>query len=606
MKGTILYRIGWRYLLRHPWQSILMVLGIMLGVAVVVAIDLANASASHAFDLSTEAVVGRTTHQIVGGPNQLDESVYTQLKRIGVIDTAAPVISEYVSSPQLGNRTMELLGVDPFAEAPFRDYLSRENGIPIEQLTTFLTQPGAIIISFDLARQFGFENCIHSSQKDSRTIKDCQFTIEVGGNTRSAFIAGLLEPDDQLSKRAFENLLLSDISTAQEITGRTGTVDRIDLILDQSCKSAEPRQICPTADQIRASLPPEAVLQTVGARTGTIEQMTAAFRLNLTALSLLALVVGMFLIYNTMTFSVLSRRPVFGTLSVVQRREHFGTLRSLGVTRKEIFTFVISEALTVGVLGAIFGLLLGTFMGQGAVRLVTQTINDLFFVLTVRGVQIPPTSLLKGGLLGLAATVFSAAPPAWEAASVTPRMALTRSSLETKVEQAVGFAAILGTLLLIIGSLTLLSPIRNLVISFAATFAIIIGFALIAPLATKMLMKAATTILGPLLGTLGRMAPRDVVNSLSRTAIAVAALMIAVSVTIGVSLMVSSFRYTVINWLEQTLQGDIYISAPGLTASQPSTPLNPQEYKEWMFYAPLWLTHMMDQFISPQQTIRLW
>ena len=71
------------------------------------------------------------------------------------------------------------------------------------------------------------------------------------------------------------------------------------------------------------------------------------------------------------------------------------------------------------------------------------------------------------------------------------------------------------------------------------------------------------------------MAPRNVVNSLSRTSVAIAALMIAVSVTIGVSLMVGSFRYTVISWLAQTLQGDIYISAPSVPAAQTSTPLDP-------------------------------
>jgi putative ABC transport system permease protein len=70
------------------------------------------------------------------------------------------------------------------------------------------------------------------------------------------------------------------------------------------------------------------------------------------------------------------------------------------------------------------------------------------------------------------------------------------------------------------------------------------------------------------------MAPRNVVKSLSRTAVAIASLMVAVSVTIGVSLMVSSFRHTVTVWLEEILSGDIYISAPSLTAVQTNTPIN--------------------------------
>jgi putative ABC transport system permease protein len=572
MNSTILYRIGWRYLLRHPWQAVLMVLGITLGVAVVVAIDLANASASRAFNLSTEAVVGRATHQIVGGPNKLSETVYAQIRQNGVVNAAAPVISEFVSSPQLGSRSMQLLGVDPFAEAPFRNYLSSENEIPIDQLSPFLTESGAVLISVDLARQHNLEACPGGDENVAQTSAACEISLELAGQRHRVFVAGLLEPADSLSARALSNLILADISTAQEITGRVGVIDRIDLILDRSCADLRSGQTCPIVEQIRSYLPEEAQLQTVEARAGAVEQMTAAFQLNLTALSLLALVVGMFLIYNTMTFSV------------VQRREHFGTLRCLGVTRREIFAFVASEALVVGLIGAILGILVGTFMGQGAVRMVTQTINDLFFVLTVQGVQIPATSLFKGGLLGLVATLLSVLPPAWEAASVTPRMALTRSNLESKVERWILIAAAMGFILLLLGTLALLGVKNSLIMSFAATFAVVVGFAMVAPLGTKVVMRAATPLMGSIMGTVGKMAPRDVVNTLSRTSLAIAALMVAVSVTIGVSLMVSSFRHTVVTWLEQTLQGDVYISAPGLTAAQPSAPLDPEVLlviKQW-------------------------
>ena len=292
--------------------------------------------------------------------------------------------------------------------------------------------------------------------------------------------------------------------------------------------------------------------------------MTAAFRVNLTALSLLALVVGMFLIYNTMTFSV------------VQRRQMFGTLRCLGATRGEVFGLVMGEAMIIGLLGSALGIVVGTIMGQSAVRTVTQTINDLFFVVTVRGVQIAPSSLVKGSLLGIFATLLSAAPPAWEAASVPPRTALSRSGLEQKARQAVVLAGGLGTALCLAGVLILLIPTHSLTVSFAGTFAIIVGFAMLAPLATGWMMRVSVPILGSLLGTVGRMAPRDVINSLSRTAVAVAALMVAVSVTIGVSLMVSSFRHTVQTWLSETLQGDIYISAPSLNANGSSAIIDPQ------------------------------
>ena len=273
---------------------------------------------------------------------------------------------------------------------------------------------------------------------------------------------------------------------------------------------------------------------------------------------------GIFLIYNAMTFSV------------VQRRSLFGTLRSIGYTREQVFGMVLGEAAIVGALGTWLGLGLGILLGQGAVRMVTQTINDLYFVVNVRGIQIPASSLLKGALAGFFASVLAAAPPAWEAASVPPRLALSRAGLESKTQLVVSRVAGLGIFAALIGAVILAIPTRNLIISFTGTFAVVIGLAALTPLVTVTLMRFIGEPFGKLFGLLGRLAPRNVIRSQSRTAVAVAALMIAVSVTIGVQVMISSFRTTVTIWLEQTMRGDIYISAQGLSTTRLDTPLDPQ------------------------------
>lgn len=538
-----LFNLARRYLLRHPWQTALMIIGITLGVAVVVAIDLANASASQGFDLSTEAVAGRATHQISAGPQGMDEAIYADLRRSHLAAAAAPIISEYITSPQLGDRPMQLLGVDPFAEAPFRNYVNQGNAVPVSQLAAFLTRPGALLLSSALAERYAIQ-------------PGTAISVTVGGYERAAFIAGLLQPEDSLSRRALDGIVLADISTAQELTGRVGKLDRIDLILPAPREAA-------LVQQLRGQLPAGLQLNAVAARAGTLEQMTQAFRTNLTALSLLALVVGLFLIYNTMTFSVVQRRPLFGTL------------RCLGVTRREVFVLVLSEALVVGTIGSLFGVALGILLGQGAVRAVTQTINDLYFVLNVRGVAVPTSSVLKGLLLGIAATVLAAAPPAWESASVPPRTALSRSGLESKAGLAIKGAALASLALLALGAVLLALPGSGLVLPFAGTFAVLIGIGMQTPLVTQTLMAAITPISSRLGGVIGRMAPRSVVGSLSRTAIAIAALMVAVSVTIGVSLMVSSFRTTVVTWLAQTVVGDVYISPPSAVTVANTGALDP-------------------------------
>ena len=541
-----LAQVSSRYLLRRPWPTALMIIGIMLGVAVAVAIDLANVSASRSFDLSVETMTGRATHHIIGGPQGVEETLYTDLKLSGTASLAAPIVLDYVTSPQIGNRLLQLMGVDLFAEPPFRSYLTdarRPNAQPDPDVViALLTKRGALVLSTDLAARYDLQ-------------VGQAITVTVGGYPRTAFIAGLVAPPDNLSRRALDGLILADIATAQELTGRIGRLDRIDLIL--------PTHREDEAQAIRQQLPPGVSLIPTESRSNALEQMTSAFRINLTALSLLALVVGMFLIYNSITFSVVKRRPLFGTL------------RCLGVTRAEVFVLVIGEAALVGVVGSVLGVGLGIVMGRGAVQMVSQTINDLYFASTVTNVGIPLTPLVKGGLLGILAAALAAAPPAWEAASVPPTTALSRSGLEGKARSAVLTAAGGGILALIIGAAILLAPTRDLTVSFVGTFCVILGAAMLTPAATVILMKALAPVFGRLAGALGRMGPRGVSSSLSRTSVAIAALMVAVSVTIGVSVMIGSFRNTVVEWLAQTLHGDIYIAAYTTPAAQTATPLDP-------------------------------
>ncbi len=551
VSSMVLWKVGLRYLLRHRWQSLLMVLGITLGVAVVVAIDLANASAQRAFELSTEAVAGSATHEITGGPQGLDDQVYTRLRRDGLAQAATPVISVYVSSPQLGGQPLQLLGVDPFSSAPFLPYLGQRSGLALDQLLPFLTRPGGLLLSQEMAQRYGL--------KTGDTV-----TLDVNGEQHSADLVGLIEPGDALSQRKLSGLILADISTVQELSGRLGRLDRIDLIL--------PEDSGQTLAKIQAWLPQGDLAAPAAARSGSVQQMTAAFRLNLTALSLLALVVGLFLIYNTMTFSV------------VQRRSMFGVLRCLGVTRQEVFLLVVVEALLLGLIGGLLGAGLGLLMGRQTVAMIMTTINDLYFTTTVQNVGLPLSSLLKGGLLGVLASAGAAALPAWEAASVPPEAALLRSTLERKARRAVYWTALGGLASLGVGGLLFALPGLGLVGGFGGTLAVIGGFALLAAIILVALMRLAAPLLGRLFGLLGRMAPRNLENSLSRTSVSVAALMIAVSVTIGVSLMIESFRHTVNLWLEATLQGDVYISAPTYTGTAPSAPIDPRVVAE----APSW------------------
>ena len=516
-----------------------MVLGVALGVAVVVAIDLANGSAMAAFGLSTEAVTGRSTHRIVAANREqdLDEARLQQIRVDLGLRASAPVIETSVQVQAFEGATFTLLGVDPLSEAPFRSLLGGDETAGGDEtgddlLAQMITVPGAVFLGRDVAERGGI------------ALGD-PLVLEAAGRAVEARVAGLLEPADGLSRRALEGLILADIGTAQELLDRPGRIDRIDLILP-----SEPAALQEALAQIEPLLPASEGVELASEQQATVASMTEAFRLNLTALSMLALLVGTFLIFNTVRFSV------------VQRRRTLATLRALGVTRREIFATILVEAAVLGSLGSLLGLVMGVFLGRMAVVLVTQTINDLYFVVQVRGVDLQIASLARGALLGMGAALIAAIIPAYEATSVPPVSALRRSDAEARSRERAPKLLAAGIGLGLFGLLALAIPGERIDLGFLGMACIVFGFSLSVPCLTLLLMRAVAPFTGAAFGLVGRLAPRNVSRALSRTSVAVAALMVAVCVSIGVGVMVGSFRETVQLWLNDTLRADIFISPP--------------------------------------------
>jgi len=529
---------GLRDLVRRPLHTGLMVLGVALGVGVVIAIDLANTSARRGFERSSEAVAGRATHHVLGGPSGLPQDVFRRIRLEAGVRRSTPVVEGYAVALDLERQPLRVLGLDPLSDAPFRAQLG-SGSFADPGFARLLVDPRATVVGASLARRYG----LRLGSPLRLQVQDRVETLRVHG------IAHAAERDEAA---ALEGVVLLDVSAAQQLFRLGDRLSRVDLI-------AGPAELA----RVGAVLPAGARIEAASEQAATLAQLTDAFALNLTALSMLALVVGMFLIYNTVLFSV------------VQRRTVLGTLRLLGVTPGQIFALVLIETAAASALGAVLGIGLGWALGQGAVQLVTRTINDLYYVVSVTGAPLTPRAVFLGLALGLAAGVLSAVPPALEAARVEPVEALRRSALEERTLRLLPRVAAAGLLLAATGGLALVYPTRSLVASFAGLFAVVLGLALQAPLATVLAMSALAPLTGRLAGTLGRLATRSVRRSVSRTGVAIAALAVAVSVTIGVGLMIQSFRATVVNWLELTLRADIFVSAPSAGGARTNPALSP-------------------------------
>jgi putative ABC transport system permease protein len=533
-KMHILWAGSLRHLLRHPAQLALALVGLALGVATIAAVDIATASAARAFELSIDAVNGTATHEIVAGPAGIDERLYVALKQSSLPIDFAPVVEGYVG---IGEHTMQLVGIDPFAAADLLSggavlapSVARASAVDPKG---WFTGQGTVMMAAASAAELHLAN--------GQT-----FALEVSGHTYEAhLLASLAErrPGD-------DALILTDISQAQEWLGLVGHLSRIDLRVPAGASGAA------ALKSLQDRLPAGTSVGAVGGRTRENLDLAATFTTNLQAMSLLALLVGFFLIYSAVSFAV------------VQRRNLIGVLRALGATRAALLATLLGEAALIGIVGASLGLLFGVVIGRALVGLVAGTINDLYFVVAVNSVTLPGASIVKALSAGIGVSLIAAAVPAVEAANATPQLGFKRSVLEGKVAGAARALVAVSALFAAAAGAIVLGSTRSLLAGFVALFLLLLSVAALAPAALRAMARAAAKLAGRT-SPIAHLALADVAASLSRTGVAVAALSLAVCAMIGVSLMVDSFRESLHEWLAHTLRADIYVSAPGSGFGRP-------------------------------------
>lgn len=525
-----LWRASFYWFLRHPWQLAFAVVGIVAGVSVMVAVDVATDSARRAFLLSMDAVHGEATHRLISGPRGVEEALYVRLRMEGAFRNLAPVVDGYV---EVGERTLQVFGIDAFAERGFRRWTVPDGGghrvfggddpSGRDIVRRLLAEPGAVLMSQRTADRLALA-------------VDDRFEIHADGRARTATVAGIVGDD---GNAGLDDILVADIATAQEWLRRIGWLSRIDVRIAPGEEASLQR--------LRAALPPGAQVLDAAGRTRSVQEMSDAFMTNLLAMSLLALLVGIFLIYNSVSFAVLQRRGLLGVL------------RALGVTRREAFLLVLFEALVLGSAGSLLGVAGGIWLGDRLLGLVSRSINDLYFVVSVTDISVSLPTLAAGFAAGCAATLLAAAVPALEAAASRPQLALVRSAVERRTLAAAPLVACAGVSLAALAAVLLGVSGHNLPAGLTAVFMLLLGSALVIPVLVRLIAKHAAAAAGALAGVAGRQAIAGVGASLSRTGVAVVALAVAVSATIGVTVMVDSFRAAVSTWVERSLRADLYV-----------------------------------------------
>jgi len=522
----LLKNITFRHLRHHKGRTILSMIGIALGVGVFVSVQMAIYTAIESFNASVDHVSGKTNLQITSFGRGFPEEVYLKVKKVPGIKAATPVIQYTSKIDEPIGEPLYLLGIDVFSDRPFREYqfyASEDEGL------LFLKDPHSIAITEKLANR-------HRLKKGEK------ITLIVGSKRATFNITNLLKMEGPANSLE-GNFGLLDIAAAQEALEKVGLIDRIDLMVDKS------HPIEGIERELKKVIPPGVDVRRSDTRSGQIEKMVSAFHLNLTALSFISIVVGMFLIYNAIS------------ISVIQRRREIGILRSVGLTRSQALSLFIGEAAWIGCLGSLAGIGIGIGLAKIMLYFVSRTITAIYILVKAEHLLISPIVLIVGFAMGVLASVLSSIGPAREASRVGPKEALALGTLETKIKIHLLYFSLIGIGFLILSFLfALQKPIaQRPLFGFLAALLILIGVSFLIPSVTTFLNRLLAPLLGLLFGSEGKLASRYIHDSMVRTVITIAALMTALSMLISISIMILSFRKTVDLWVEQSINGDVFL-----------------------------------------------
>jgi putative ABC transport system permease protein len=522
----LLKNITFRHLRHHKGRTILSMIGIALGVAVFISVQTAIHTAIESFNASVDHVSGKANLQVTSFGRGFSEEVYLKVKKVPGVKAATPVIQYVSKMDEPIGEPLYLLGIDVFSDRPFREYQFYETG---DEDLLFLKNPHSIALTEKLANRHGLK-------------KGGKITLVVGSKKVALTITDLLKMEGP-AKSLEGNFGLIDIASAQEALEKVGLIDRIDLIVDKSIPMEGIER------ELKKVIPPGVEVRRSDTRSGQIEKMVSAFHLNLTALSFISLIVGMFLIYNAIS------------ISVIQRRREIGILRSIGLTRPQVLGLFIGEAAWIGCLGSLVGIGIGIGLAKVMLYMVSRTITALYILVKAEHLLISPSVLMAGFGMGVLASILSSIGPAKEASKVPPKEALALGTLETKIKIRLWYFSLIGIGLLILSFIfALQKPIYHQpLFGFLAALLILIGVSFLIPSATSFLNRLLAPLLQFLFGSEGKLASRYLHDSMARTVITIAALMTALSMLISISIMILSFRKTVDLWVEQSINGDVFI-----------------------------------------------
>lgn len=548
--ARLFQRFVLRDLSRNWLRTTITIAGIALGVCVFLAISIANNTAIVRFKETVDSIAGKANLEIspVSG-RTLPEEVLFDLRWLWQIDAKfTPILKESVVVDGPTPELVQLVGVDLLADPDFNsstgntsidlDSTSSKNGMnssteekanessSAKMPTIF--DDGAVLVGSRLSADHGLA-------------KGKKFQVIIDDRKVELVVADVMDGSG-LGGAYSGRLIVGDISLVQRILRLPGGVSQIELVIPEE-------QLDAAEQKLKFDLPATVLVERSSKRNAKVENMTRSFDYNLKALTLIALIVGMFLIYNTMTMSVISRRV------------EIGTLRALGAGRSRILSMLLLEAALFGFSGAAIGVGAGILLAEWSLEAVAETYRRLYIDVPLESIAFDPSLLTLGLIVGMGLTIIASIPPALEGAMVSPIEATRRVSFERKVDRLAVPLAVWALVSFASGVVvsTIPPPGSIPIYGYAAAMLYVLGATLLTPAFVKLILPVVTVICKGTFGISGKLAARSLSGTPGRVSVAIASLTVGIAMMVSLAIMIGSFRQTVMDWVDQTLLADLWV-----------------------------------------------
>lgn len=520
----------------------LSVLGVALGVASVISIQIIHLNALGAFEGSVRAVSGEADLSIVGRAPVLPEAIYPEVLATEGVRAVWPMVRVEVALAEREDFLLEVIGFDLFApvDLPWVESSPDSTGARSIDLSGTLGQIGWAAVTPSLAEEMGWE------------VGD-RFEVTIGSR-RVELLVGALVDFQKANPLASRRLVVMDIAQAQGLFGRRGEIHQIDLQVQKGVDRSA------VVSALQSRLGTSVRILTPEQRERQAANLLGSFRLNLTALSGISLFVGGFLIFSATQ------------ASLVRRREEFGLLRSIGATRGQLMALILGETSALGVLGVAVGIPAGYFAAASYVDRVSSMLTNVYVLQRIETLRLPFWIYVLGAALGLGGSVAGSVLPAWDISRRDTRSLLASFMLHQRMGAAAGPLFAAGWMVLSV--MAAVAWIRGG--SWRpGGFVLAIGLMVAMPLMTPYLVQQGANRVrvrrfGLAYGLKG------LGLQLQTTPFAIAGLAVAVSMMVGITIMVGSFRRTLEVWVDQSLQADIYVTSPSWRRGAREATLDPE------------------------------